>query len=105
MTCEVLVHVAAQKQVIRADTWWRKNRPKNPELFAAELEHAYALIGEVPGAGLLVRTRQRTVRRFLMSATRYHIYYEHFPTDTRVVVLAVWSAIRKGPISLPRYHG
>jgi plasmid stabilization system protein ParE len=89
----VVTTPAADRDIRRAHAWWGVNREVAPHLFAEELAAAFALLAASPLIGRSYRTGAvRGVRRILMRATRYHVYY--VPTASRVVVLAVWAAVR-----------
>lgn len=66
-------------------------------LFEQEFASATETLAMHPGVGAPVRRRRvKGLRRFLLRATRYHVYY--VATDRTVFVLAVWSAVRgSGP--------
>jgi plasmid stabilization system protein ParE len=84
----------ADAQIREIDSWWRRNRPVSPNLFADELEIAFDTIGHAPHIGRLYR--QSTVpetRRVLLKRTRFHVYYV-VPRADEVRVLAVWHAQR-----------
>ena len=73
--------------------WWTENRPAAPTLFLSELAHAVAFIAASP----FVMKRYRapgvpTLRRYLLRATRYHVYY--IASQQEVVILTVWGAVR-----------
>jgi len=87
----------SEQHIAEVDAWWRVHRTKAPDLFLDELADAFALIEAAPELG-----RSWTVsvvpgvRRVVMRATRYHVYYRREGDD--VIVLAVWSAVRgRGP--------
>jgi plasmid stabilization system protein ParE len=84
-------------QIAAIDAWWRVNRTKAPDLFLDELADAFALIEAAPELGRpWTSSEVPGVRRVVMRATRYHVYYRVDPDG--VVVLAVWSAVRgRGP--------
>lgn len=89
-TPEADAHIAA------IDDWWREHRPKSPDLFLDELADAFAMIEAAPHLGRPYSAAVAGVRRTLMRATRFHVYYVTEGAD--VVILAVWSAIRaRGP--------
>lgn len=95
---KVLVAPDAEAQIRAIDGWWRENRKASPRLFAEELAAAIALIEAWPLAG---RSRRHPgvpgLRRVLMRATRYHVYYAPVGEEC-LSVLAVWSAVRgRGP--------
>jgi plasmid stabilization system protein ParE len=87
----------AEVQIATVDGWWRTNRAKAPDLFLDELADAFALIEAAPELGRpWTSSEVPGVRRVVMRATRYHVYYRIDGDD--VVVLAVWSAVRgRGP--------
>ena len=89
----VVTTPAADRDIRRAHAWWSVNREAAPHLFVEELAAAFALLAASPLIGRSFRSRAvRGVRRILMRATRHHVYY--VPEASRVVVLAVWGAIR-----------
>jgi len=89
----VITTPAADADIRRAHEWWSVNRKAAPHLFAEEFAAAFALLAASPTIGRSYRNRAvRGVRRILMRATRYHVYY--VPAASRVVVLAVWGAVR-----------
>lgn len=95
---QIVIVPDADEQIREIDEWWRENRTAAPDLFVEELAAAISLLEMWPLVGR--RRRHRTVpglRRVLLRATRYHVYY--VPVDeTRLLVLAVWSAVRgRGP--------
>ena len=75
MTAVVVVpHALAQIDAI--DRWWRANRAAAPGLFAEEFAAAIELVRGAPRIGR--RSRPRGIpglRRVLLRATRYHLYY------------------------------
>ena len=89
--------VVFQRRAIREaeaiDEWWRSNRPAAPDLFATELEAMLGAAALMPSLGAPARSeRARGVRRLLLRATRYHVYYR--VRDEMLEVLAVWHATR-----------
>lgn len=104
MTADVRSVPSADAQAEAADEWWRTNRTSAPELFVRELRAATDLLAESPDIGQRVRHRAiRNLRRVLLPATRYHVYYTHAPAGRAVLILSIWSAVRgrrprlKGP--------
>jgi plasmid stabilization system protein ParE len=93
----VVVAEPAERQLRIIDDWWRRNRLAAVDLFAEEFASAIDTLAAHPGVGARVRRRKvKGLRRFLLRATRYHVYY--VATDRAVTVLAVWSAVRgSGP--------
>ena len=83
----------ADAQIREIDSWWRKNRPRAPDLFLNELSDSFDLIAGAPQIGRLYRQSPvLRVRRLLLRETRYHIYYMTTADDVRI--LAVWHARR-----------
>ena len=85
----------AREQVRDVGRWWRENRPSARLLFATELRQALLLVADVPGVGVPYPHRTiRSVRRLLLSGTRYHIYYVHDESAHTIEIVAVWNALR-----------
>jgi plasmid stabilization system protein ParE len=86
--------------MLDASAWWRANRPSAANLFDRELEQTLTLLSEAPDLGRRYhRARVPGLRRILLAGCRYHLYYIHDPVEGKVVVLAVWSAVRgRGPL-------
>lgn len=100
---EVVVVPDAELQIRTIDGWWRENRLAAPALFAEELAAALDLIASAPRIGR--RRRHAAIpnlRRLLLRATRYHLYYAPAPIGERLLVLAVWSAVRGQPPPIHR---
>ena len=62
--------------------------------FAEELAHCFVVLAESPEIGKRYRRQSAipAVRRVLLRATRYHVYY--VPGSDAVAVLAVWHSHR-----------
>jgi plasmid stabilization system protein ParE len=91
----------ADAQALRVAEWWRTNRPAAADLFAEELAGAFDLLARAPDIG----RRYRRVgipglRRVLLPATRYHVYYVHSRDEATCIVLAIWGATRGRPLRL-----
>jgi plasmid stabilization system protein ParE len=83
----------ADSQIETIDAWWRTNRSASPNLFSEELAAGFELIASAPDIGHLDRRAPLLgVRRILLRATRYHVYY--IRQRDVVVVLAVWHTKR-----------
>jgi plasmid stabilization system protein ParE len=96
---EIRLTPAAETSVARNSAWWRENRSSAPDLVEEEFAAACALLAEAPHSGRPVsRRRIPGLRRVLLPATRHHLYYVFDEAAGEVVVLALWSAIRRrGP--------
>jgi len=82
-----------QREAIKTRVWWREHRPSAPRLFEEELSSALATLAALPLAGnSYANPRVSDARRYLLRATRYHVYYR-IEADT-VLVLSIWSAVR-----------
>lgn len=93
MPSPVLLTPEAEQQVRAIDAWWRINRSIAPHLFVEELAAACELVAGAPLAGRRYEHAEVAgVRRILMRASRYHLYYKEH--EESVLVLAVWSAVR-----------
>lgn len=87
----------AERHIDAIDGWWREHRTAAPGLFTQELAAALELIQSWPGMGR--RRRHGSIpglRRVVLRATRYHVYYAVAADGDTVFVLAVWSAVRGG---------
>jgi plasmid stabilization system protein ParE len=93
MIVAVVVSPEAEAQIRAVDDWWREHRTAAPGLFAQEAAETIATLQFMPHAGR--RFSHPTVpgvRRFLLRATRYHLYY--VASGDVLVVVAVWSQVR-----------
>lgn len=85
----------AQKQLDRADTWWRKHRLSAPDLLLREAEAAVARLAEAPLIGVPIqRPNLFGVRRVLLRGCGYHLYYKVKAETREVQIRAVWHASR-----------
>jgi plasmid stabilization system protein ParE len=83
----------ADVQIEAVNHWWVANRLAAPTLFASELATCFDLLARQPYIGRPYRrTTISNVRRVLLRASRYHVYYVAEPE--RVLILAVWHAQR-----------
>jgi plasmid stabilization system protein ParE len=96
LTCEIILSARSRRQLFTALRWWYRHRDKAPGAFDEELDRTWALLREVPDAGILVRSSKRTIRRLLMPRVRYYVYYRLTSTDT-IEVVAFWHASRRPP--------
>ena len=95
-TLELSVTPQAFDHIQALDVWWRKNRDKSPDLFREELALAFRSIAEAPAIGRRFPSAQGDVCRYLMRATRTHVYYLF--DDRHVRVVAVWGGVKgSGP--------
>ena len=96
MSKAVVTTPKADAQILAIDSWWREHRDKAPDLFEQELSLAFRTLAAAPGVGKRYPHPGGEVRRVLLRSTRHHVYYVE--QDDRVVVLAVWGAIKgSGP--------
>ena len=93
----IIITPEAADDIRRVHEWWVAHRPSAPGLFLEELAEASALLAKSPDAGRRYGIRGVPgVRRWLLRASRYHVYYAH--DGANVHVLAIWSAVRgRGP--------
>lgn len=76
-------------------TWWRKNRPKAPTLFADELDAAIDEVARDPFVGTVHEIiGGRTFRRILLRKTGQNVFYVVDEAKGVVVVHTVWGARR-----------
>ena len=93
MTFRVVVPAHVERQIDTIDAWWRQHRQAAPGLFSEELSAALEVLASAPHAGRRYdHPSIPAARRFILRATRYHVYYRIRSED--VVLLAVWSARR-----------
>jgi len=99
VTYFVRITPAAETQAETFAQWWRENRPAAPEAVKQELQRAKDILVETPFVGSPYRrTRIPGVRRIAMNKTPYHVCYRVNEKLNEVVIMAVWSAMRKrGP--------
>lgn len=95
MIYQVFITATAQSQIRQAAQWWADRRPEVPSLFVDELASTLGLLRTVP----LVGSRYSSIhsydlRRILLKRSLYHVYYTVQPTQTRVIVRAVWHSAR-----------
>lgn len=97
MTVRIGTTPEADEDIRRTDLWWRENREASPDLSREELSDTVALIARSPEIGRRYKSEHvRGVRRMLLRATRYRLYY--VARGDLVTVLTVWSAVRgRGP--------
>jgi plasmid stabilization system protein ParE len=89
----VVVSPHAETNIRRIHHWWSENRLAAPSLFLDELALSLSLLGSFPGLGKMYRSPGvPRLRRYLLRASRYHVYY--FDSKTQVTVLTVWGAVR-----------
>lgn len=101
MTARVSITPEAEEQAEQAAEWWEGNRPAAPMLFVEEFSGALDLLTSAPDVGRrYLHVGIPGLRRLLLPATRYHVYYVH--EGGVCLVLAVWSALRGRP---PRLRG
>jgi len=95
VTIRIDITPRAEQQGRRAREWWRENRSAAPKLFEQEFADVVRLLAEQPDAGhCFPRPRFPEMRRLLMLKTRYLVFYEFQPHKSRVLILAIWSAVR-----------
>ena len=77
--------------------WWVQNRPSAVDLFQQELDDAVDMLRLLPEVGLRYPYQKiKGLRRLLLRATRYHVYYVF--DGSLVTIVSVWSAVRgRGP--------
>ena len=96
MSKPVVTTPTADAQILAIDAWWREHRDKAPDLFEQELSLAFRTLAVAPGVGKRYPHPAEQIRRVLLRSTRHHVYYVE--RDDRVVVLAVWGAVKgSGP--------
>jgi plasmid stabilization system protein ParE len=85
----------AGRQIRAAAAWWQDHRDKAPRAFTEDLDDAIRFVAEVPLAGQPVRhSRLASVRRVLLTRTRYQVYYSIDERAGTVEILALWHTSR-----------
>ena len=80
--------------------WWRSHRPAAPFLLIDEIGAALDLVAQEPAAGRrVVVPGHRNVRRLLLRATGYHLYYQ-VDVHAAVVRLLAFRHARRRPIGV-----
>ena len=94
MSLPVITTPEADVHISTIGDWWRINRPAAPDLFTDELAHCFVVLAQAPRIGKPYRRHPSIpgLRRALLRATRYHVYY--VPRADAVAVLAVWHSQR-----------
>ena len=93
MSLPVFTTPQAEAHIRAIDAWWREHRLAAPALFTEELASSFELMADAPHIGRPYRSsRVAGVRRLLLRATHYHVYY--VTGEKAVIVLAVWHARR-----------
>jgi plasmid stabilization system protein ParE len=89
----VFITPQAEEHIRTIDGWWREHRLAAPALFTEELAACFELMADAPHIGRPYRSSSVAgVRRLLLRATHYHVYY--VTGEKAVIVLAVWHARR-----------
>lgn len=89
----IVIQRRVTREIEAVDQWWRANRSSAPDLFVTELERMLTAMALMPSLGAPASSeRARGVRRVLLRATRYHVYYR--VRDETLEVLALWHATR-----------
>lgn len=94
----------AELHILKLGAWWRAHREKAPNLFREQLNAAIAYLAENPLTGEHYRRRGvRDLRRYRLKKTPYHVYYVPRIDQADLVIVAVWSSMRKEgpPIHMP----
>ena len=94
MIRRVLVAEPADLQIQGIETWWQRNRPASPELFAREFAWAVDFLSACPTMGTPIRANPKEIRRVYLKKTRYHIYYRLDHAAQVVEIRAVWHTAR-----------
>ena len=94
MNLPVITTPEADAQIPAIGDWWRTTGRAAPDLFSEELAHCFVLLAQAPMMGKPYRRHASVagLRRALLRATRYHIYY--VPLSDAVAVPAVWHSRR-----------
>jgi plasmid stabilization system protein ParE len=89
----------ADRQIQKADRWWRENRLKAPNAIREELARIGAMIALRPSLGArAVNVRLPGVRRVHSERIHYDVYYRVVGSPEYVEIVAFWGSRRgEGP--------
>jgi plasmid stabilization system protein ParE len=83
----------AERQIRRAATWWRANRPAARGLFQSELRRGFDLVTTQPDIGPPALDAELTgVRRIHLYRIHYYLYYQ--VEGDAIEILALWHTSR-----------
>ena len=90
----VIVADDAAREIELADAWWAENREDAPSLLRTSVADALDAIAEVGPVLPVFRTLSGrvAVRRMHLPDVHKHLYF--VLRDDRLIVLAVWGAVR-----------
>lgn len=98
MTYSIVISPDAEDQLADLEAWWESNRPSAPKL-SDELARVETILQENPRVAVVVsRRRGFDARRIRLGSSPYYLYFSIDEAKQEVLVLAVWSAMRRtGP--------
>jgi plasmid stabilization system protein ParE len=85
----------AVRQYAIAGAWWRTYRLAAPNALRDEIRAACSLLSMNPEAGRIDGDQGGEVRRLLLPATRYLLYYRVDHQAREVQILTLWHASRE----------
>jgi plasmid stabilization system protein ParE len=89
----------AERQLMAAAAWWRRNRDKAPSAFEEEIQSALLYLSENLSSSTTYRpTRRSGVRRYFIERIRYYVYFRAI--GDKIQVLRIWHASRRPPRGL-----
>ena len=97
MTPRVAVTARAQRQILRALSWWHTHRDKAPGALEDDWLEALALIASAPHLGKFSsRQRRGVVRRVELERSRYYLFYR-INLKGDIDILQLWHTSRRPP--------
>ena len=88
----------AERELERVDGKWRELRPDVPDLVFEEFDEALTHLESTPHSGELIGERRGLpLRRWLLSKTKYHLYFTVDVTRGVLTIHSVWGA-RRGSV-------
>jgi len=85
----------ADRQIQKADRWWRENRLKAPNAIREELERIGTMIASRPNLGArAVNVRLAGVRRIHIERVHYDVYYRLVGSPEYIEIVAFWGSRR-----------
>jgi plasmid stabilization system protein ParE len=92
VTLRAKITPRGKRELERILRWWRAERPAAPDLVLDELQSALETLCSAPQLGVVYLRARPGTRRFLLTQSRFHVYYAVSGSD--LVVLSIWSVLR-----------
>ena len=91
----IQVSVLADRQIQKAERWWRQNRLKAPNAIREELERIGRTVAVTPHLGArALNVRLPGVRRIHIERIHYDVYYRVVGSPPSIEIVAFWGSRR-----------